>query len=111
MHLLTKDKHASFSTHPSAHSSRWDHDVVPLGLRDETALTRRQSAQHHSLANSADQAFKGLPDARSLIEKRRRRAEKQRKRVAAQKEAANAAESDSSTSTSSSGSESSASEE
>ena len=64
MRLLTKDKHTSFSRHPSAHRSRWDHDVVPLGLHDETALTRRQSAQHHLLANSADPAFTGLPDAR-----------------------------------------------
>ena len=29
---------------------RWDHEVRPLGLHDETSLTRRQAAQSHLIA-------------------------------------------------------------
>lgn len=88
---------------------RWDHDVKPLGIHDETSLTRRQKAQGHLLQGGADQSFTGKAAVDCLVERRKRQAEKQKRKAAAKKEAANlkAAGSESSSSSSSSGSGSS----
>ena len=60
--------------------SRWDHDVQPLGLHDETSLTRRQTAQSANLPQGANASFSILPQARCLIEKRKRRSDKGKQR-------------------------------
>ncbi|CAK9019088.1 unnamed protein product [Durusdinium trenchii] len=86
---------------------RWDHDVRPLGLHEETTLTRRQSDQSHLLPDGANLRFTGVPDAHCLIEKRKQRAEKQTQRAVAQKKAAMNPGSESSDSSSGSDSSSS----
>lgn len=86
---------------------RWDHDVRPLGLHEETTLTRRQSDQSHLLPDGANLRFTGVPDAHCLIEKRKQWAEKQKQRAVAQKKAAMNPGSESSDSSSGSDSSSS----
>ena len=56
------------------------------GYSDESALTRRQSAQSNLLPGGTDQQFTGQPDHQCLIDTRMRRSEKQRERSKARKE-------------------------
>lgn len=84
--------------------TRWDHQVAPLGIHEETALTRRQAAQSQVLPGGADSSFSVTPVPCCLIEKRQKKADKAKARQAERKRllAEDASDSTSSTSDTSS---------
>ena len=81
----------------------WDTTVEPLGIHDETVLTRRQSAQQHLLGEGRDIPYADVArKQRCLIAKRERQRERRKLRAEERKELLDADEESSSSSGSSS---------